>query len=95
MSRTTPFVAAAVVATVGLLGLSLWLHSWGGLALIALGAAGFAWYRTQVARGEAAEQFFGDMGEETRLTGLQGGPASELPVERTLSGTTARPPEPR
>jgi len=33
----------------------------------------------QVARGEAAERFFGDAGEDTRLTSFQGGSPSEMP----------------
>ncbi len=93
MSRSARFTIAAILAIVVLLGLSVWLHSWGGLALIVLGAAGCVWYRNQVARGEDTEQFFGDLGEETRLTGFQGAGPSELPVERTLTGTTAAPPE--
>jgi hypothetical protein len=92
MKRSTPLIALAVVACVALLALSLYLHSWGGVTLIALGAAGVAWYRMQVARGEAAEQFFGDLGEETRLTGFQGGPGSELPPEHARPG--AAPNEP-
>ena len=34
--------------------------------------ARLAWYRVQVARGEAAEQFFGDAGEDTRPDQLPG-----------------------
>ena len=45
-------------------------------------AAGYAWYRLQVARNAAAEKFFDAMGEETRLTGLQGGSPSEMPADR-------------
>jgi D-arabinose 1-dehydrogenase-like Zn-dependent alcohol dehydrogenase len=90
MNRNARLVAAAVLACAALLALSAWLHSWGGVTLILLGAGALAWYRVQVARGEATEQFFGDMGEETRLTGLQGG-ASELPVERTLPGRVPPP----
>lgn len=83
-------VAAAVVAAVLLLCLSLYLRSWGGVALVVLAAAGFAWYRVQVARGEAAERFFGDAGEDTRLTSFQGGSPSEMPFGRTLPPGSAR-----
>ena len=61
---------------------------WGGLVLVAVAAAGGAWYRVQVARGEAAEQFFGDMGEETRMTSFQQGSPSEMsPLESPRSPT--------
>ncbi len=94
MRRSLRLLTAAALACVLLLALSLYLRSWGGLTLILLGAGAVAWYRTQVARREAAEQFFGDMGEETRVTGFQGGPASELSAQRPLSGTiTGTPPE--
>jgi hypothetical protein len=82
MKRRPRLIAAAVLAAALVLGLSLYLHSWGGLVLVTVAAAGFAWYRVQVARGEAAKQFFGDMGEETRLTGFQGGSPSEMPADR-------------
>lgn len=94
MRRTTRLTTLAIVACVVLLllGLSLYLHSWGGVALIVLGGAGFAWYRSQVVRSEQSEDFFGDLGEETRLTSFQGGSASELPpADRTVPG--ALPPE--
>lgn len=93
MSRSTRFFSAVVVVGVLLLGVALALRSWGGVALIVLAGAAGAWYRAQVAEGEAAERFFGDMGEETRLTGFQGGSPSELPLDRTLSGS-ARPAPP-
>lgn len=84
MSRPARLAVAAVLAAVVVLLLSLYLHSWGGIALVALVAAGFAWYRLQVARGEAeADQFFADAGEDTRLTAFQHGSPSEMPVERT------------
>ena len=92
MSRHARTILAAVLASTVLLGLSLYLHSWGGIVLLVLGAAAIAWYRAQVAEGEAAERFFGDMGEETRVTTFQGGPASELPLEHR---TAARPPAER
>jgi O-antigen ligase len=80
MKRPLPLLLAAVAALV-LIALSLYLRSWGGVVLVVVAAAVYAWYRVQVARSEAAEQFFGDLGEETRLTGFQGG-ASEMPVDR-------------
>jgi hypothetical protein len=83
---------SAIAATLGVLALSWYLHSWGGIALVGMAAAGFAWYRVQVARGEAAERFFGDAGEDTRLTGFQGGSPSEMsPLERA-PGREADPP---
>lgn len=86
MKSSTRLTVATLVACALLLALSLYLHSWGGVTLIALGVGGMAWYRTQVARGEAAEQFFGDLGEETRLTGFQAGPGSELPPDHVGAG---------
>lgn len=85
MTRSQRLLLAAVVAALLVLALSLYLHSWGGVVLLAVAAAGFAWYRVQVARGEAAEQFFGDVGEDTRLTSFQGGSPSEMPpLDRTM-----------
>lgn len=74
--------ALATVAAILLLGLSIYLRSWGGVALVIVTAAGFFWYRVQVARGEEAERFFGDAGEDTRLTSFQAGSPSEMPVDR-------------
>jgi len=82
MKHKYPVIAAVAVATVLLLALSWYLHSWGGPALLAVAAGGYGWYRTQVARGQSGEQFFNDLGEETRLTGFQGGSPSEMPVDR-------------
>ena len=92
MKRTVRLAAvAALVALV--LAVSYHLRSWGGVALLAVLAGGYAWYRIQVARGEAAERFFGDMGEETRLTGFQAGSPSEMPVDRPLTPhESAEPP---
>jgi hypothetical protein len=85
MKRSKPvLVALAAIAVLAVVALSLYLHSWGGLALLALVAGGYAWYRAQVARGEAAEQFFGDVGEDTRLTSFQAGSPSEMPMDRTI-----------
>lgn len=79
MGRSTLLIAAAcaIVAAV-----ALYLRAWGLLALAVVGGVGFAWYRIQVARSAAAEKFFGDVGEETRLTAFQGGSPSEMPVDR-------------
>ena len=82
MTRSKRLIAAAFVVALLLLALSIYLRSWGGIALIIMAAAGLTWYRVQVARGEAAEQFFGDAGEDTRMTGFQGGAPSEMPVDR-------------
>jgi hypothetical protein len=79
MRRSAPLFAAAILAALAVLALSWYLHSWGGVALLAVAAAGLTWYRVQVARGEAAERFFGDAGEDTRMTGFQGGSPSEMP----------------
>ena len=72
MKRRTRLIAAAAIAA--------------ALVLVAVAAAGGAWYRVQVARGEAAEQFFGDLGEETRMTSFQQGSPSEMsPLESARS----------
>jgi hypothetical protein len=92
MKRSAPLLIAAIVVALLLLGWSLYLRSWGGVVLVVVAAAVYAWYRVQVARGEAAEQFFGDLGEETRLTNFQGGSPSEMPVDRRPAGG---PPEAR
>lgn len=70
--------------TAGLAGVAVWFQSWGALALLAVGAAGWGWYRVQVLRSAAAEteQFFADAGEETRLTQVS---PSEMPLDRTRS----------
>lgn len=83
--------ALVALATLLVLALSLYLHSWGGVALLAVVGGGYAWYRVQVARGEAAQEFFGDAGEDTRLTSFQGGSPSEMPVDRPV---TPREPPP-
>lgn len=85
MKNRPRLLAAAGVVTLLLLGLSLYLHSWGGVALLVLIGGGYAWYRMQVARSEAAEEFFGGAGEDTRLTSFQGGSPSEMPVDRTAA----------
>lgn len=85
MSRRKRLILAAAVAALLVLALSAYLRSWGGLALLAVAAGGFAWYRIQVARGEDTDQFFGDAGEDTRLTSFQAGSPSEMPVDRPLA----------
>lgn len=79
LSRSTSLILVALAAAV-LTGAALWFRSWGALALLLVAAAGWVWYRMQVRRGEAAGQFFGEAGEETRLTGLQS--PGEMPVDR-------------
>ena len=86
MRRSTTFLVGAILAALVLIAVSLYLHSWGGIAMVLVAAAGVAWYRIQVAQGEATEQFFGDAGEDTRLTSFQGGSPSEMPADRTTRG---------
>ncbi|MGV3492969.1 MAG: hypothetical protein ACO1OY_03805 [Ramlibacter sp.] len=65
-------ITVAAVGCALLLALSLYLRSWGGVALLLLAGAGLAWYRVQVVRGEQdAARFFADAGEDTRLTSFQ------------------------
>lgn len=82
MTRSKRLLTLAVLVAAVLLGVALYLRAWGGVALIVVAAAGLAWYRAQVARAEAAEQFFGEAGEDTRLTTFQAGSPSEMPVDR-------------
>lgn len=95
MKRPARRLAAIAIAAGLVLVLSAWLHSWGGIALLVVAAGGYAWYRIEVARGEAAEQFFGEGGEDTRLTSLQGGSPSEMPVDRELQAPESRKPPQR
>ena len=109
MSTNARLITAAAVVCAVLVALSLYLKSWGGVALVVMAAAGFAWYRIQVMRGEeAAERFFADAGEDTRLTSFQGtgfpnGSPSEMPVDRpharppaaSAGSEPTRPSEPR
>jgi len=82
MKHPARLLAAIALAALVLV-LSWYLRSWGGVALVAIAAAAYAWYSIQVARGEAAERFFGDAGEDTRLTSFQAGSPSEIsPLER-------------
>jgi hypothetical protein len=82
MSRSARWTAAAALAVLMLLAVSIYYRLWGGFALLLVAAGGFAWYRVQVQRGEETEQFFGDFGDETRLTAFQGGSPSEMPADR-------------
>lgn len=79
MRRSSRLLLVVLAVAALLLALSLYMRSWGGVALIVVGVGGFLWYRMQVARGEAAERFFGDAGEDTRLTGFHAGSPSEMP----------------
>ena len=101
MNRNARLITAVAIACVGLVAVSLYLKSWGGVALVVMGAAGFAWYRIQVMRGEEdTERFFDDAGEETRLTSFQGttgfqhASPSEMPVDRPRA-PPAPPADPR
>ena len=89
MPRTSTLALVALGAV--LAGIAGWARSWGLLALVLVGGAGYAWYRVQVARSADTEKFFGDMGEETRLTGFQAGPASEMPADRAAPPAAERP----
>ena len=98
MNRNARLITAVAVVCAVLIAVSLYLKSWGGVALVLMGAAGIAWYRIQVARGEeATDRFFADAGEETRLTsfqgtGFQGGSPSEMPVDRPQPPDVPSPP---
>jgi hypothetical protein len=93
MSRRARFLTAAIALAALVLAVSAYLHSWGGLVMVVVAAAGVVWYRMQVAQTEATERFFGDPGDDTRLTGFQGGSPSEMPLDRTTPaalGTASR-----
>lgn len=77
MDRIISLLLAA--ALLALLLMAILHESWGGFALVAAATVAWLWYRTRVARSTAAEQFFNDPGEETRVTGIQPGPPSEMP----------------
>lgn len=82
MKHSPRLITAAAVAALLALGLSLYLQLWGGVVFVIVAAAGYFWYQVQVARGRQHDQFFADAGEDTRLTQLQGGSPSEMPVDR-------------
>ena len=86
--RPTNLLLLAAVLVIA--GVAAWFRSWGLLALVLVGGAGLVWYRLQVARSAATENFFGDMGEDTRLTAFQGSP-SELPSDRAAAPKPAPP----
>ena len=95
MSRPARLIITAATAAVLLLLLSLYLRSWGGVALLVLAAAGFAWYRVQVARGQQeADQFFADGGEDTRMTSFQAGSPSEMPMGHSMPAALRPPDDP-
>lgn len=73
-----PLAIALFAALLVGMGVAALLRAWGAFALAGLLAGGMAWYRIQVRRTEAGEQFFDGLGEETRLTSMQGGSPSEL-----------------
>lgn len=82
MTRSKRLLILAAIVAALLLGVALYLRAWGGVALIVVASAGLVWYRAQVARAEAAEQFFGEAGEDTRLTAFQAGAPSEMHPDR-------------
>ena len=90
MARTPSLILFGIIVVALILG-AIWFHSWGGLALVIVGAVGIVWYRMQVARSAGAEDFFGGAGEETRLTGFQGGSPSEMPVDRPATASHEPP----
>ena len=92
MARHVHLALVALVATLLLL-VAWWFQSWGALALLFVGGVGWGWYRVQVARSAAAEKFFGELGEETRLTGFQGGSPSEMHLDPQLRAGAGKPPD--
>ncbi len=85
-------VAILIPVLLAAMALAALLRLWGAMALIAMLTAGFVWYRIQVRRTEASEAFFEGMGEETRMTGMQGGSPSELAAAETAGPTADAPP---
>jgi len=80
MSRTTLLIALAAVAVAAIAG---YFRYWGAIALVAVLLGGYLWMRWRNSRHHDTEKFFEDAGEETRLTNIQGGSPSEMPVDRT------------
>lgn len=62
----------------------------GALLLAGFVLGGYAVYRMRAARSADAARFFGDMGEDTRLTSLQGQAPSELPAAEPHSDPDRR-----
>lgn len=77
-------LASLLLATalLALLLLALLLQSWGGFALVLAATLAWLWLRVRAARSAAAEQFFGEPGEDTRVTAFQAGSPSEMPSPR-------------
>ena len=85
MVRPLTLLLVGIAALSLVLG-GLWFQSWGAFALLAVAIGGWAWYRVQVRRSEEAAGFFGDDGEETRVTALHGNSPSEMPVDAARRG---------
>jgi hypothetical protein len=78
MSRKTLLIA---LVSAGVAAVAAYYRYWGAIALIAVLLGGYGWMRWRATREPATEQFFEDMGEETRMTHIQGGSPSEMPVD--------------
>ncbi len=94
MPRTPSRILAAFAVAV-LLAVAVFNRAWGAVALLVVGTAGWTWYQMQRARGAAEERFFGDAGEETRLTSFNPGSPSEMPADpgrREAAGKNPRQP---
>lgn len=79
MTRSTLVIAAVAAAVAGV---AAYYRYWGAIALVAVLMAGYGWMRWRATRNPVTEKFFEDMGEETRMTHIQGGSPSEMPVDR-------------
>jgi hypothetical protein len=88
-----PVTLALLLAAMVAVGYAATQSGWGGgVALLLLFVVGLLIYRARAKRAASSEKFFGDPGEETRMTSIQGGSPSEMPVERDRPGA---PPGPR
>lgn len=79
MSRNTVLISLAAAGVAAIAG---YYRYWGAIALVAVLMAGYGWMRWRATRNPVTEKFFEDMGEETRMTHIQGGSPSEMPVDR-------------
>jgi hypothetical protein len=79
MFRNTLVIALLAAAAAGI---AAYYRFWGGIALVAVLLGGYGWMRWRATREQATEKFFEGMGEETRMTQIQGGSPSEMPVDR-------------